>query len=396
MSSRGKGDEPLGDEGPDDMKPEKDEGIITKAVDAVTGAVDAVIEHAATLISSEKPPPPPPPEEDQTPASATPVPEEVPPEKDGFVIFVTIEDVDVDDEDEDDAAPLPASAPRPPFDGRHPRHFPIDGAAALAHERLAAIMTERKANWFKAFGRNLWRRRKDHVRWIYSGAVGIAAGGAVLVITQDPFAAVGAGTAAAATVPPATDLLRIRREQRRKGYPDTPEFHDDWSVASYEFVRILRGYNLRMTAIERLRQFAGRLDDEAKRKQALETAARYLHLLSAYWDEFIYVSKVLQQYAPPSTLMGEIPPADEDSNAAIRLIDPLKDGRYDWLMLDPEVIPMGKERDQLEADIVAIRSHRTSEEAADPYLGLQRQQERQAAKKAGRPHPADEDDEDDD
>lgn len=381
MSSRGKGDEPLGNEGPDDMKPEKDEGLITKAV-------GAVIEHAATLISSEKPVPPP--TEDPPPA-AEPVPEEVPPEKDGFVL---IEEVDVgdDDEEEEDVAPLPAPAPRPPFDGRYPRHFPIDGAAEMAYKRLAAIMAERKADWFTAFGRNLWRRRKDHARWIFSGAVGIVAGGAVLVFTQDPFAAVGAGTAAAATVPPATDLLRIRREQRRKSYPDTPEFHDDWSVASYEFVRILRGYNLRMTAIERLRQFASRLDDEAKRKQALETAARYLHLLSAYWDEFIYVSRVLQHYAPPSTLLGEIPPADEDSNAAIRLIDPLKDGRYDWLMLDPEVIPMGKERDQLEADIVAIRSHRASEEAADPYLGLQRQQDRQAAKEAGRQDPTDEDD----
>jgi hypothetical protein len=245
-----------------------------------------------------------------------------------------------------------------------------------AYEELKDIMRERKDSWFTAFGRNLARNGKKLPRIITHVVTGGVVTIGVTLLTGDPLFGLTTGTAFGVTAPPAVSTTRLRRSrlsEHRRSYPDVPEFHDLWAVTAYEFVLMLRGYNLRVQAIHRLRKLARQLDKDPKRAEAvLRTAAAFGALLSQWHAGLVEIDRVMFEYQANSLEIY----ADAEGQDAIRQIKPLKDGLYDWLILDPEVIVPGKEQELLERDLYEIASFQDVSDAIDPYEAMRREQER--------------------
>jgi|GEM_PF-2767636 len=251
----------------------------------------------------------------------------------------------------------------------------LTSKAKQAHEELRDIMRERKDRWFTAFARNLARNGKKLPRIIVHVVTGGVVTIAVTAATGDPVTGLAAGTAVGVTGPPALSTTRLRRSrlaEHRRSYPDVPEFHDLWAVTAYEFCLIVRGYELRQQAIHRLRKLARQFrHDERRAAAALRTADAFANLLCGYYADLVEIDRVLLEYQDDSIERY----ADEEGQAAIRQIQPLKEGQYDWLILEPEVIVPGKEQELLERDLQEIASYRDMADAIDPYEAMRREQE---------------------
>lgn len=256
-----------------------------------------------------------------------------------------------------------------------PPELTLHSRANKAYEELRDIMRERRDRWFTAFGRNLARNGKKLPRIIMHVVTGGAVTIGVTLLTGDPLFGLTAGTAVGVTAPPAVSTTRLRRSrlaEHRRSYPDVPEFHDLWAVTAYEYVLMARGYHLRVQAIHRLRKLARQLrDDPKKADAALRTAASIVELLTAWHPGLVEIDRVLFEYQADSIEIF----ADPEGQDAIRQIQPLKEGLYDWLILDPELIVPGKEQELLERDLYEIASFQDVTDAVDPYSALQREQE---------------------
>jgi len=256
-----------------------------------------------------------------------------------------------------------------------PPELALLSRANKAYEELRDIMRERKDRWFTAFGRNLARNGKKLPRIIMHVVTGGAVTIGVTLLTGDPLFGLTAGTAVGVTAPPAVSTTRLRRSrlvEHRRSYPDVPEFHDLWAVTAYEFVLMVRGYQLRTQAVHRLRKLARQLHKEpAKADAALETASAFVGLLREWHPGLVEIDRVLFEYQADSIEIF----ADPEGQDAIRQIQPLKEGLYDWLILDPELIIPDKERELLERDLYEIASFQDVTDAIDPYSALQREQE---------------------
>jgi hypothetical protein len=258
-----------------------------------------------------------------------------------------------------------------------PPEITLHSRANEAFEELRDIMRERKDRWFTAFGRNLARNGKKLPRIITHVVTGGIVTIGVTLLTGDPLFGLTTGSAVGVAAPPAVSTTRLRRSrlaEHRRAYPDVPEFHDLWAVTAYEFVLMTRGYDLRVQAIHRLRKLARQLIKEPqKAAAALRTAASFVELLEEWHPCLVEIDRVLFEYQATALEIY----ADAEGQEAIRQIQPLKDGLYDWLILDPEVIVPGKEQELLERDLYEIASFQDMADAVDPYTALQREQERE-------------------
>jgi len=258
------------------------------------------------------------------------------------------------------------------IDALEPIH--IGSRVPQAYEMLKTIMRERKQSVPLALASNVKRKFVTLRRGLFAGVCTIIGGVISTALVGDPFSGFAAGAAIGTAAPAAAETAKIRLSKRaalRRDYPDTPEFNDDWAVCCYEFMLIVHGYNLRVEAIRRMLEVA----DEVESKRAvaiLRVADEMREMLLDVRDDLLEVARVLEQYQPDTV---ETVIATEESIAAIRLINPLKDGLYDWLILDPELIPVGREPEQLEHDKREIAAFKEVRDAIDPYEAMRREQE---------------------
>jgi hypothetical protein len=253
-----------------------------------------------------------------------------------------------------------------------PPEIVLTSKANMAYDQLKDIMRERKDRWVTAFGRNLARNGKKFSRIITHVLTGTLVTVGVTVLTGDPIAGITAGTAVGVAAPPAISTTRLRRSrlmEHRRSYPNVPEFQDLWAVTAYEFMLMVRGYHLRVHAVMRLRKLARQLTDPLQAAAALKTSHDITGLLRGWQPDLIEIDRKLLEYQANS--MEEY--ADEEGQEAIRLVQPLKDGLYDWLILDPELIVPGKEQELFERDLREISSFQDVTDAIDPYEALRRQ-----------------------
>jgi len=253
-----------------------------------------------------------------------------------------------------------------------PPEIILQSKATLAYDQLKDIMRERKDRWVTAFGRNLARNGKKFSRIITHVLTGTLVTVGVTIVTGDPFAGLTAGTAVGIAGPPAVSTTRLRRSrlmEHRRSYPNVPEFQDLWAVTAYEFMLMVRGYHLRANAVHRLRKLARQMNDLKGSEAALRTAGDITALLRGWHPHLLEVDRKLLEYQANSMEIY----ADEEGQEAIRLIQPLKDGLYDWLILDPEIIVPGKEQELFERDLREITSFQDVTDAIDPYEALRRE-----------------------
>lgn len=247
----------------------------------------------------------------------------------------------------------------------------LNSRVPYAHDVLKDILAERRGNWFKGVVRNFRRNKGKGLRWTLSAAAGLVAGGVTLILTHDPAAALAAGTAGMGmpTLASTAHVRKSRLEADRRGYPDMPEFRDDWAVACYELMRMISGFNLRVAVIGRLRRMAEETDDDAKSEAMSATADAMSDLLREWRQELLDVADLLGSYGK-SEIDSVL--TDIQTVAIIRNLNPLKDGRYEWLCLDPEIIPAGHEQEFHDRDIREIAAHHEIADALDPYEAIRR------------------------
>lgn len=264
------------------------------------------------------------------------------------------------------------------FDEPDPVRIGLDSQVPAAYEVLKDIIAERRGGWFAGIARN-FRRNTGVLRWTLNVAAGAITGAITGALTGDPVAAIAAAAAGmgAPTLASNAHVRKSRLGALRRDYPDTPEFRDDWAVACYEIMRIIRGFNLRVEAIERLRRMATEVDDARSADAIIDTADAMSSHLNSWREELVEVAELLASYQKDE--IGSVL-TDPETIATIRIINPLKDGRYDWLILEPELIPPGHERELHERDLREIASHQEAADAMDPYEALRRERE-----KAGEP-----------
>jgi hypothetical protein len=133
------------------------------------------------------------------------------------------------------------------------------------------------------------------------------------------------------------------------------------------------GYNLRVAAIKRLRRMADEVDDARRAEELDDIADAISELLSEWRPELMEVAELLAKYETDD-LNSVL--TDAQTIATIRIINPLKDGRYDWLSLDPEIIPPGHERELHDRDVREIACHQETADAIDPYEAMRREREK--------------------
>lgn len=258
------------------------------------------------------------------------------------------------------------------FETEDPHPIHLESRVPQAYNVLKDILAERRGNWFSGFARNFRRNNRRGLRWTLNTVVSLVAGGVVLAVTGDPIAA-GAAATAGLGVPTVASTAHVRMSRlaaHRRDYPDLPEFRDDWAVACYELMRMILGFNLRVTVIARLRRMAEEFDDQAKSDALTATADGMSALLWEWRQELVEIAQLLASYekdAIDSVL------TDIQTIAIIRNLNPLKDGRYDWLVLDPEIIPPGHEQEFHDRDLREIAVHQEAADALDPYEALRRE-----------------------
>jgi hypothetical protein len=255
----------------------------------------------------------------------------------------------------------------------HPIH--LRSRVPTAHSVLKDILAERHGNWLAGIARNIRRNKSRGWRWTLNTAFSAMAGGIVAVLTGDPTAVIIAA-AAGLGVPTVASTTRVRMsrlEAKRRDYPDLPEFRDDWAVACYELTCMIIGFNLRVAAIARLRRLAEEIDDERRADELDATADDIAELLSEWRPELIEIAELLAKYETDD-LQSIL--TDAQTIATIRILNPLKDGRYDWLSLDPEIIPPGHEHELHDRDLREIACHQETVDAIDPYEALRREREK--------------------
>lgn len=244
-----------------------------------------------------------------------------------------------------------------------------------AHGVLKDILAERRGNWLSGIARNIRRNKRRGWRWTLNTAFSALAGGVVAVLTGDPAAVIIAAAAGLGvpTVASTTHVRMSRLDAKRRDYPDLPEFRDDWAVACYELTCMIIGFNLRVAAIVRLRRLAEEVDDSRRADELDAIADDMAELLSEWRLELMEIAELLAKYETDD-LVSIL--TDAQTIATIRILNPLKDGRYDWLSLDPEIIPPGHERELHDRDIREIACHQETADAIDPYEALIREREK--------------------
>lgn len=273
------------------------------------------------------------------------------------------------------ASPDPAAAPVGPPEINEVK---LVSNALMAHEALQSILREKNGGWLQAWARNAVRKGGRFPRIVAHAAATGAAALAVVAVTGDPALALAVGGAVGVGVPPAASTVRLRYSSRlaehRRSYPNVPEFRDFWAVTAYEFVLMLKGYNLRAQAAQRLRKRARQMTADPAGAAALVTTADGIAELLARWHpDLLEIDRILHECQ--SDALGRY--ADEDDQENLRLVQPLRNGYYDWLILEPPVIRMGKEQELLERDLRDIEGFREASDAVDPYAALARGQEPQ-------------------
>lgn len=251
----------------------------------------------------------------------------------------------------------------------------LDTRVPEAYEVLKDILAERRGNWFSGIVRNAQRNNRKGWRWFANAVTGVLAGSVTAALTGDPFAA-AAALAAGMGAPAVASTAHVRMSRldvQRRDYPDLPEFRDDWAVACYELMRVINGFNLRVDAVVRLRQMTEEVDDPRRAESLAATADAMSELLWSWRQELVEVAELMSKY---QTEDMESILTSAQTIATIRILNPLKDGKYDWLSLDPEIIPPGHEQELHDRDLREIACHQDVADAVDPYEALRREREK--------------------
>jgi hypothetical protein len=262
---------------------------------------------------------------------------------------------------------------------RIPDKFSPSSRVPNAYQALLAILQERRQGLTGAWISNFRRKHRSVKRGLFAGFCTLVGGVMSAVLIGEPYSGFAIGATIGAAGPVVVDTNQIRRTkltELRSEYPDTPEFRDAWAVCCYELMVILNGFNARVDAIQRLIKLSGNVSP--RRSSALcKTAREMAVMLHGVRDELAMACEILAQYEPDGDIENVI--ALPEASAAIKLIDPLKVGKFDWLILDQDTIPVGRELEQLERDRREAEAFAESlKEVADeldPFEALRRKQE---------------------
>lgn len=268
-------------------------------------------------------------DEDQDECSVHAVVEELIEEDDGVVIgFVETDE--------------PLNSPRefcPPVAVLQPFDFDSLAVIQQAHDKVAAVLKEGTSNLPKAFSSNLARDRQN---W-KDGLIGTVIGGASALLAGDPiffFLAAPVGF----MIRNAWNTLRIRskkdklvrRNMQDMDSADLPELKSAWDLTCYKFIRLVRGYNARVYAVNSIRE--NQLGENGE--DLLVIADKWRALLLEAFERLDYVCADLQRHK--MLLISKLSHDLEELDDTLRHQDFLGyfDGVavLDWLDLDSEYI----------------------------------------------------------
>jgi len=213
-----------------------------------------------------------------------------------------------------------------------------------AHNCVAAVLRERSASWPKAFISNVNRDRPGTV----DCAAGFALGFGLSLLTGDItlfFATAPAGI----FLRNVRRLFRIRGSHAQIGNSKLSELNSFWNLTCYKSVRLSRGFNTRVDAIEILREDG----------LQLEAAHEWNRLLKETRPALIDARDQLSRL---DALTSDAS-FREELEARVKRIDPLGYGKgnvpsLDWLDLDAEKIPVSLAVGQFESDVESMNELR--------------------------------------
>lgn len=224
---------------------------------------------------------------------------------------------------------------RPPFAGL--KVFDFDTLAIIqnAHDKVAAVIREGSSSLPKAFTSNLARDRqnwKDGLAGtLLGGAVAFAAGDPIFFIFTAPLGFMIRNAWNTARIRSKKDKL-TRRDVRDMENADLPELKSAWDLTCYKFIRLVRGYNARVHAVNRIRE--NHRKDTAP--ELLSIADKWDALLGEVFERLDDVRAELQRHQ--TLLISRISEDLEELDDSLRSTDLLGyfDGvpLLDWLDLD--------------------------------------------------------------
>ncbi len=233
----------------------------------------------------------------------------------------------------------------------------------------------------RSYAEGLFDRPPGAKHWGAGAAIGLV--GALVVGWVAVPVAIGVALAGSAS-----KTRRLRAASAAMGTPDLPEFKNEWARQAYRHVQQIHGFNIRVKAIERLREF----------RLMPITAEWYARLLFGARERLCRNTNTLMRLQPevfrskrarsrPSDIL-----ASDEQNRILRQLLPTWDPDLDWLPLEDGMIHPGHEFDRLRDDLMMLESLR---EAADSARHDERAEEwAEAARKAAENEAEDEDDED--
>lgn len=164
-----------------------------------------------------------------------------------------------------------------------------------AHDKVASVLKEGTSNLPRAFTINLARDRQNLKDGIAGGVAAVAA----TLIGGDPvFGIIAAPLGFMVRNVWNTFRIRSRRDKLVKRDPkelessEIPELKNAWDLTCYKFVRLVKGYNARVHAVNRIRE--NRRHDGGK--ELLRVAKEWDHLLREVYNRLQEVCSELQRH----------------------------------------------------------------------------------------------------
>lgn len=280
---------------------------------------------------------------------------------DGTIEELDMEWIDDDDDDEDEedevvtaSGEFEAEGKLPPASGLKPFNFETLAEIMRAHDKVDSILREGRASLPVAFARHIARDKVS----VKDGVVGGVAGVASAFLAGDPilfFVVAPAGF----LLRNAWNTLRIRMRRdtimkddfRNLAASELPELSNAWDLTCYMFVRQVRGYNVRVEAVNRIRE--NRRKENAE--ELLRIADEWDRLLRRAHEQLHEVCEELQHQQRHLYSGRKEDLAELDDN--LRNSDPL--GYFDgvamlhWLVIDEDRILISKVRKVYHADMEA-------------------------------------------
>lgn len=218
--------------------------------------------------------------------------------------------------------------------GLKPFQFDVLTDIQNAHDKVASIIREGSSLLPKAFWSNLARDRQN----LKDGVAGTIIGGAFALLAGDPMFFIIAAPIGF-FVRNVWNTARIRSKKEKLSRRDVrdmessnlPELKSAWDLTCWKFVRLIRGYNERVSAVNRIR--GNRLRENGK--DLLDIADKWSSLLKEVFERLENVCAELQRHQ--SLLISQFSDDLEELDDSLRHQDLLGyfDGvpLLDWLDL---------------------------------------------------------------